>query len=350
MTVKALVWRDGEITTGPRVQWVDAGKGLAIVLVVLFHAARWLSGAPADTATWQHVNDFLSTLRMPLFFTLSGLFAAKWANASFAALWNTKLRLFAWVFVLWETIGLFAFLLGNSVHGVPVNLKGQAFAMLISPALPRFELWFIWALAIFFIAIRTLRGVESRAVMITAIALSVLGFSGLAPLPSPGWSGLAKYFVFFYGGMIYRRQIFAYVQRGGPLLHATAVTLWLLLSCLFWFGPLQHVPAFGALVAVVGVAAGVATSRALQRVPGVTVLGTRTLPIYVAHTPIIILCSAALTTNLAGKVLENSGAFLVPSVAAFAIAVSLLLFRLSKDSPLRYAFEAPPTLLRAGTN
>ena len=80
-TMGAVFWGRGSATTAPRVAWVDAGKGLAISLVVLFHSARWLDGLPSDTVVWQTVNDVLATLRLPLFFTLSGLFAAKWLVA-----------------------------------------------------------------------------------------------------------------------------------------------------------------------------------------------------------------------------------------------------------------------------
>ena len=60
-----------------RVGWVDAAKGLCILLVVLGHAITELQAHGYYTAQWAGINFFLGPIRMPLFFLLSGLFAGK---------------------------------------------------------------------------------------------------------------------------------------------------------------------------------------------------------------------------------------------------------------------------------
>src|SRR5262245_4164499 len=66
---------------GPRMVWPDVAKGVCILLVVLWHTVNkhylqvdWRIGGPVP-ALWGFVGDQLMTLRMPLFFTISGMFA-----------------------------------------------------------------------------------------------------------------------------------------------------------------------------------------------------------------------------------------------------------------------------------
>ena len=83
------------------VSWVDTGRGLAIMLVVLYHSANWFA-VPA----WQSANSTVSTFRMPLFFAISGMFAGKWLAASWSDLWRAKISLFTWVVLVWSAIGV----------------------------------------------------------------------------------------------------------------------------------------------------------------------------------------------------------------------------------------------------
>src|SRR3954454_25108252 len=95
-----------------RVTWVDTGRGIAITLVALFHATNWLLGAGAHVQGWSQANLVMSSLRMPLFFTLAGLFAGKWVRGAWGPLWRVKVRLYLWVFLLWGAIGSLTFYIG----------------------------------------------------------------------------------------------------------------------------------------------------------------------------------------------------------------------------------------------
>ncbi|UYK39729.1 acyltransferase family protein [Microbacterium terricola] len=332
-----------------RIDWVDAGKGLAIALVVLFHSARWLAGIVGDISGWLWLNDFLATMRMPLFFTLSGLFAAKWAAVPLARLWNAKLRLFVWVFLLWEVLGLGPYLIGLAVHGVGINLRRELFETAISPLVPRFELWFIWALAVFFLLNRALRSVPVMITMSVAAVLSVVAFTDVIPLPSPSWTGVCKYYVFFLAGMTFKRALFQYASRSGWLLRGLVVTGWLAVAFVVTVFDASRIPGVYPALACLGVLAGVALSQVLQRVAAIVRLGSRTLPVYLAHTPIVILISAGLAWPPVNDVARVLAPALPPAVALAAIVLALGLYRVSARPPLRYLFEPPPRLLVAGT-
>ena len=59
--------------------WVDAAKGISILLVVMVHTRSWLDYAGIETGAV--MNELIAAsnhVRMPLFFFVAGLFAAKW--------------------------------------------------------------------------------------------------------------------------------------------------------------------------------------------------------------------------------------------------------------------------------
>lgn len=341
------VWRRESTLPQGRVDWVDAGKGLAIALVVLFHSARWLAGVAGDVSGWIWLNDVLATMRMPLFFTLAGLFAAKWASVPLAQLWNSKLRLFVWVFLLWELLGLGPYLLGQTVHGVEINLRREVFDTAISPLVPRFELWFIWALALFFLLNRALRGIPAAVTLPVAASVSIVAFTDVLPLPSPSWTGVCKYYVFFLIGMVGRRALFSYAARSGWLLRGLVFTGWAASAWAVTVFDLGRIPGVYPALACLGVLAGIAISQVLQRSALVVRLGSHTLPVYLAHTPIVILLTAGIALGENSEIVRAAAPFLPPVTACVAIALSLGLHRLSTRSPLTFLFDPPRGLLVA---
>lgn len=89
--------------TGGREVWVDTAKGIAIILVVLFHAIIF-SDRVGLAWLWPVPAGILDTFRMPLFFFAAGLFASKALGMSFADLTRTRLLRLVWLYVLWSFI------------------------------------------------------------------------------------------------------------------------------------------------------------------------------------------------------------------------------------------------------
>lgn len=64
--------------TKQRIEWIDTAKGMCIILVVAYHT---LIHTHADfLISNTNIDGFLSTFRMPLYFTLSGLFFKKYSS------------------------------------------------------------------------------------------------------------------------------------------------------------------------------------------------------------------------------------------------------------------------------
>lgn len=326
-----------------RLQWVDTGRGLAILLVALYHAARWLSRAGFDTAGWQVANEVISSLRMPLFFCLAGLFAGKWLHATWRELVRAKVALFVWVFLVWETIGSAAFVLGTASDGRRVNLLDTGISLLISPLVPKLELWFIWALTLFFVFAKLTRSVPVWVQLAVTAALSAVALT-LWINTTTGATGSAKYYFFFLAGIYLRSHILTFgASRSRTLLVATFLT-WAVvstgLSLLGW----RDVFGLYFLNCLLGVAGGIAVSRALVRLGLLHRIGTQTLPIYLAHTPLIIVISFVLSrTGLPH--LARPDLLATPVTAVVAVTLALVLYSWCSRSPLRYLYEPPLHLL-----
>lgn len=330
-----------------RIGWIDTGRGVAILLVALYHSASWLLGAGFDIPYWREINEALSSMRMPLFFALAGLFAPKWLTVPWSVLWNSKLRLYVWVFVIWEVIGSVVFVLGTGMQGQGFSPRQSLLALLVSPVAPRFELWFIWALTLFFVFAKLTRRIPVRAQLAVAGLVSLLALSGWETA-NVGWSGSARYYFFFLAGLYLRPVILRLGTVATPLAVGTVV-VWAVLSAGVAVFDLRVVPGVYFVNCLVGVAAGVGISRALAGLPRLAFIGRTTLPIYLAHTPIIIMISFLLSTPLMFPAIATVAGIVPPVLAAVAVLLALALHRAARPTPLRYLYEPVPSLLRIGT-
>ena len=324
-----------------RVGWVDTGRGIAILLVALFHSANWLIGAGFDIPYWREINDSLSSMRMPLFFVLSGLFAPKWLLKPWRDLWTVKVRLYLWVFLLWEVVGSIVFLINQTVTGVGFGVRHAILDLVASPVLPRFELWFIWALSIFFIVAKLCRRVNPRLQLVVAGAVSVVALSGL-DTPNVGWSGSLKYYFFFLAGIYLRSWIIRIGTVDNRLLVGAAMFVWVAVTTTVALLGLRDVFGLYFLNCLVGVVGGIAFSRTLRGVRWLGMIGRITLPIYLAHTPIVILISSVLSLPILLSAFADIAPVLPLILAATAVLLALLLNRFASRSWLRYAYEPPP--------
>ena len=59
-----------------RETWIDVAKGMAIILVVLFHASTFMDEIGL-AGSWGRLAVSMDTFRMPLFFFTAGIFAAQ---------------------------------------------------------------------------------------------------------------------------------------------------------------------------------------------------------------------------------------------------------------------------------
>ncbi len=129
-----------------RLEWIDIAKGIGIILVVVGHAGRGLSGAELPDR-----NDFLPLMdetiyafHMPLFFLLSGITFGMRPPTTIQASLVKRPQRFVYTIIIWT----YAFLAMQALAGSSSNAGGSWQNLLQAPLPPFAHFWFLWALLI----------------------------------------------------------------------------------------------------------------------------------------------------------------------------------------------------------
>ncbi|HEU4421679.1 MAG TPA: acyltransferase family protein, partial [Pilimelia sp.] len=197
--------------TPERTQWADVAKGLCIVLVVLWHVIMkhylqldWKIRVPIPGA-WGTFGEQLLPLRMPLFFTISGMFAVGAVSRPWRVLARTKVAKFTYLYVLWLLIHTTLLALAP---GLPTDRARRPLDLLAQLTITPSNLWYLYALALYFTIAKLSRRMPPAVVLGAAFALSAAASANL--LETPGnRGGVYQNLVFFLAGM-YARPL---VQR-----------------------------------------------------------------------------------------------------------------------------------------
>ena len=340
-------------TSDTRLEWVDAGKGISILLVVLYHSTEWLAAARIDLAGLTVMNAILADLRMPVFFFLAGLFARSWIGRSWSDLLRFKLAALAWVYLLWSVIELPTKWLAAAAFTTKVEeefIIRQVAVIALIPFRTSGSIWFIWALVVFFVLAKLtatwplwLQLAAASAAALATRALPEEINEQLVALTGLGYRGALLYYLFFLLGAYFRDPAQQWAARTGPAAAVGIVAAWIALRVGAEAAGIAEQAVASFLLAAGGMVAGVALAVSLQHVHLLRYLGTRTLPIYLAHSPVIIVLAAVLSL---GPALPTSAAStLAAAVAAVAVVLPLLLHARS-HGVLRYLYAAPPAWKR----
>ncbi|RYF50285.1 MAG: hypothetical protein EOO38_06015, partial [Cytophagaceae bacterium] len=277
-----------------RVEWVDVAKGIAILLVTLFHADMVLGWEGYDTGFSADANKFLQPIRMPLFFTVSGIFAASAIAGTWSNLWNKRISLYIWLFLVWSTI-YWLFAKFNPVSYDPTF--GQSVIDLIKSIIrPIVFIWFLWVLAVFFISAKLLRNIPSKVVLVLTVFASVLGFF-LSSIKSDNstlkfvvgslaYLNALRYFCFFWFAATYRHLVIKHIpHKTVPVL--ALVAAFVILQVASYINDVTAIDAFisfsaavCAVLVMLSFSQWVANRKNLLTI-GLSYLGKNTIPLYV---------------------------------------------------------------------
>lgn len=327
-----------------RFEWVDAAKGLCIIMVVLMHSTLGVEKALGQT-TWLHkVVDWAEPFRMPDFFLISGLFLAARIDRPWRAYTDTKIVHFAYFYLLWMHIH-FAF----RMYGIVNEMGLEAALWVYAKAYiePFSALWFIYLLAIYFLVTKLLAGVPKAVVISAAVALHMLA-------PHTGTFVVDEFsnrFVFFYAGYALAPTIFAYAQRLGTLETRrllAGLLGWAILNTVAVTSGLSKLPGADLLVSTLGIMAVVAfsvlvvgTSAAPQARSHIARLllhcGRNSIVIYVAFTLFMAVTRTVLLKYARGL----DGAIVALMSAGAGLTGALLLHAMVRDTRFAFLFERP---------
>ncbi|MEJ5914109.1 acyltransferase family protein [Pseudokineococcus sp. 1T1Z-3] len=342
----------GEVTTpgGERLAWVDRARGAAILLVVLHHcvAAALAQGLLGERVP--AVDALLAGVRMPLFFLVSGLLAARALERPWRALLRGKVLVLLWLYLLWMVLGAALYSVVPYARHAEADPGGAWGAALLGLALPDNSLWYLYALAVFTVLGRLLRRVPTAALLLGAALVSVTVVA-LVPEPETGfaWQAMARLVPFFLAG----------ARLPGVLAVVSTAVPWgwgvlALLACptlvlLAWWVP-AGVPLPGAhlLTGVVGVVGAVVVTAALpatRPVEALARLGRVTLPLYVLHELVLSVVMLPLREPLGAAVraLAPSSA-LATALLSTTVVLLLLALTLAGTQGLRRLLAGLPGL------
>ncbi|MFG2049277.1 acyltransferase family protein [Micromonospora sp. NPDC048935] len=289
-----------------RAQWADAAKGVCIILVVLWHVVvkdylqiDWHVGVPVP-GLWGTLGEQFLPLRMPLFFTISGVFAANAAQRPWRVVARSRIAGFLYLYAVWLLIHTAVL---AAVPQLPTDRATTARGLLEQLTITPSNLWYLYALALYFTVAKATRRVPRALVLVPAAALSATAAAGL--LDTPGnRAGLYQNLVFFLAGLYLRPQIerwTATASRGRLVVTSGAYVLALAAMAVAgaqqWFG-------VWTLVSVVAVIFGITAAARLARGSALSEplarLGRITLPIYVIHMPVLALLHRLLLVPVSG--------------------------------------------------
>jgi fucose 4-O-acetylase-like acetyltransferase len=322
----------------PRLEWVDAARGIGIVLVVLGHTIGGLENAAmvSSSGGWKSLGRFIYAFHMPLFFFLSGLFAERSARASLPRFLDSKLRTVAWPYLVWSIVQTLMQIAVGSLSNARANWRTLASILY----LPTMQFWFLYALFWIQLLVATLVrvGVSLRFVF----GVSVLLYATSQWIPVGSWEPLERVtqnLLYFAAGALVAGSVREALARIAP---RTA----LFAGGLGWIGVVASVrldldvSAWARpLVAGIGLAGAILLGRALgpRIAPPIRYLGRISLQIYVAHT----IASAGFRGALVHVLGVNDAWVHVLGGTLVGLLFPLLLARAAERAGWRYLFTFP---------
>ncbi|MFT4252814.1 MAG: acyltransferase [Caulobacter sp.] len=277
--------------------WLDATRGLGVILVVHGHVMRGLEKArELPDAAWVSWADFtLYSFHMPLFFLLAGLNLFHSLDKGPRRFLGEKLWTVAWPYVLWSLVQ----------GGVGLVLAGRTNSPMTVESLlgigwrPIAQFWFLYALMALHLAALL---VGRRPWLLLLAGAAAFACSGLAPDGSLVRGGLHGALFYAAGAVLGPR-----LRDASPPSSLTAgagliVCGLLFAACVAACGPLSGMTASARIVlpcAILGVAMALCAGWAVRGVAAevLAYVGRASMTIYVLHilaaSGVRVACKAA---------------------------------------------------------
>ena len=262
--------RDNTSVSETRYACIDALRGLAVVGVVLLHASLYLQTNVAGV-----IVDAMTPVRMPLLMTISGMLAARLREQPARA--TRRAISLLWLFLCWTAIDAPL----TKVSG----LGHHSFYTLVTA--PPSELWYLWSVALLTITIPISRRVSPFLLLPFLLMLSMFGTQLMPTLKATAYVSTMNYALFFYtgvyGGAWLRGLLVADLRHWITCVMLTAVVIAIGMLAKSTVGSAVSM----RLESIFLVGLLLSSGTWLTRLPLIgrtlTVLGRKTLPVYIAH-------------------------------------------------------------------
>ncbi|QEO14169.1 acyltransferase [Agromyces intestinalis] len=317
-----------------RKDWMELVKGVAIILVVIFHTMLFLRALDYQGGGLGRSKIAFEPFPMPAFFVITGMFALRVPQWTFAEVWKRRLAQYLYLYVLWSVIRFAFYLVVPNVRaedGAGVTAS-DPLALALIFVWPTSSYWFIYALLLFTIAVWLVRKAPIWAQLAGAGVVSVLFSSGLADTHNVGWNRMGEYLVFFVAGVVLSKRIDRAVAESKPWHVWASLAVSLAVSALLALVPVsREVPGVALVAQVASLAFGFTAAVRLVRLRPLgflSYLGKRTLDIYLLHVFVIAGLVAVIAMFPQLHDLGDDGWLVMLVTTTLTIVISILLFRL----------------------
>lgn len=334
-----------------RLRWADVAKGACILLVVLHHTVtkHVVEVVPPSYElvgeAWAGLSHALKPVRMPLFFVISGVFAARTVSRPWSPSVRRRIAAPAYLYVVWLLL-LGAFF--SVERDLPMNRTQDVGELALDLVFASTGLWFLYALAVYFVLARLTLRVPTPWLL--GVAAAVAASASLLPIEEANRVSVIVHFVHFAVGVRCPEVLRRLAEDRRPL--TAPLTLAFVVGALLlgWAGAPLSLEI--VLLSLVGVPCGIRLAAATRRTPrladGLARVGRRTLPVYVLHVPLL-----AVVHHLAPELLPAAGpgtlllAVAWPLLVTAVVVVGCLLVRgAAVRIGLRALFELPQRPVR----
>lgn len=319
-----------------RLAWVDHAKAICIVAVVVMYCTHHVQQIMQTTGWMQEVVEFAQPFRMPDFFLIAGLFATRVLSRPWRAYIDSKVLYFMYFYAVWASFRFVYLNLGGLLGPERLTLLPDYLRLFIEP--PSGPLWFIYVLALFFLAIRALRAWPAWLILIGAIALHLAQFKTGITL----FDKFAYYFVFFYSGCLFAPQIFLAARWSQKHVYVALamLSLWFAGNALVVDFEVITLPGVALLAGYAGAFAVMLAATLLCRLPWMgwfRWLGQHSIIVYLGFVVPLGFMRMFIAN---ARFISDAGTWsLIATVASIGGAV--LLYLAARKTPLRFLFERP---------
>ncbi len=329
---------------GARIAWVDAAKGICIILVVMMHATLGVGAEMGREGFMHWVVAFAKPFRMPDFFLVSGLFLGRVIARDWRSYADKRVVHFFYFYLLWlvlQSAAKYGQVSGGSPLGFLEHLAHGLYE-------PYSTLWFIYLLAVFSVVTKLLRHVSPNVLLAGAAVLQIL------PIET-GWLVVDEFcerWVYFLAGYLLAGRIFALADwaSANPRPALLGIALWAVVNGVLAFAPgpvpafptMAELPLVGLLLGLAGAVAIVAaasllTRKAAQAAEPLRYCGQNSIAIYLAF---FLPMAATRTILIKTGIIQDVGIVSLV-VLIVAIVAPLVLERLVRRTPLSFLFRRP---------
>lgn len=308
------------IDTGKRAHWMDALRGLAVLAVMLTHVGTMPRGmdAPYTSLILTTFVQILHTARMPLLIFLSGVLLSRSVSKPLTQYFRGKAEKILWPFLVWMV--LLALSLGTPEQLASWDYwKGGAW-----------HLWFLWVLMACYLV-----GPVTRWVPPWLVAVALFGLLLAAEGQSRDILRVLHWGVFFFLGASAGRHLHRITRLHWSLAAIAAVwTAAAIAAHMEGTLRVSEKSPWGLPAAWGGILLAVWVGPRLPRLGFLEFCGRRSIVLYVAHMPALILAVSVFRDLAAARPVDF---FL--AVSAVTFGVPLLLAAAYRRT--RWLFESP---------